>query len=328
MKKKNLVLIILFLSLLVISACSGANFGNIGRGRQGVDSIASNPNYRTGSEGLTVQFAPGSADRAFERDNDVTFVLEVRNRGAFPQQDDFQNLNPKLWIYGYDPLILFIDPDEFSLDEETLEGKNPFNSEGGFETVILRASISDLPSGTPVYRPTIIAAVTYEYETVASGEVCVDPFPFSTTIRDKICNVAQFRNVNIGSSQGAPVAISRVEEEVTSNALLFRIFIKNVGNGLIIPINDVNRHPRLGYEYNSLNEVRVAEISVGNLRVDSCRPYQGERIKLINNEGVMFCKFSTSGIDDIYTTPINIRLEYGYVTSVQKQIQIFEDIGI
>ncbi|MBS3098214.1 hypothetical protein J4209_05460 [Candidatus Woesearchaeota archaeon] len=281
--------------------------------------------YRTGSNGLTLNFPVGTITQAFENDPEVKMVVEVRNEGAFPQFDE-TGLNGRIWVGGFDPNIIDLRPETDLLDEEELEGRSQYNRQGGYSGIVISGPVYQFPPGTTYYDPTLMVTVTYEYKTIASPIVCIDPEPRSTNIRDKVCDITNYGSVSISSSQGAPVAVTRMEEDATHDAILFKIYIQNVGGGLIINENDVDKNPNSGYDWDELNKVRIADISVGNRRVTQCRPDIGEFVDLLNNEGFIFCKFSTAGLSSVYTTPLNIELEYAYANSIERRIEIFEEV--
>ena len=74
MKKRDIILFIIL--LVILTGCSnrannqGPNSGN---------------NYRTGTQGLEISFPTGLPSQIYENDRNVKFVVEIRNRGAFPQ---------------------------------------------------------------------------------------------------------------------------------------------------------------------------------------------------------------------------------------------------
>ena len=280
-------------------------------------------NYRTGTQGITLQFPSGTIDRVFENDR-FDMIVEVRNEGAFPQYYDRADLNGFIWTGGFDTNLMQLIPEIRRLDDRELEGRSQYNPDGGYSSVVLSGETFTLPRGTQFIDIPLIISVTYEYETIASSIVCVDPDPFSTVVRDKVCRVQQ--RVAVQGSQGAPVAITSIEQDVTSDALLFKIFVENQGKGVIIDENDIQRDPNIGYDQRSLHRVRIADISVGNLRMSDCRPSIGDFIELRNNKGFIFCRLDKAGIVSVYSTPLNIRLQYAYLNSIQHNLQIFEAI--
>ncbi len=280
--------------------------------------------YRQGTEGLEIEFPVELPDEIYENDRNVKFVVEIRNRGAFPQIEEEGEFEGYLWIGGYDPDIIDISPDRgVTLDEYELEGKSQYNEKGGYTAVEFDANVYDLPAGAPYYKPTLIFTTTYFYKTIASPVVCIDPQPRSSYIRDKVCEV---RDTTM-SSQGAPVSVTKIEQDVSSEKILFKVFVQNAGNGLVIPREDIDRDPNEGYDWRDLNEIKIDDIRVGDLRMSSCRPDVGDTLELIDGHGYIYCRLDKSLVGDrVYTTPLTVELSYGYSTSESKNIEIFEEI--
>ena len=91
-------------------------------------------------------------------------------------------------------------------------------------------------------------------------------------------------------------------------------------------LHDIDNNPNQGYDWDRLNMVKIEDITVGNRKMTECRPDLGDYVHLIKDEGYIFCRFSTAGISSVYTTPLNIKLEYGYSNSIERDIEIFEEI--
>ena len=322
MEKKGVFMAILIILVLTLSGCKTTR------------DEPSEINYRTGTEGLTVTFPTDTPTELYENDNNVRFIVEVRNKGAFPQNEEIGDFNGKLWIGGYDDSILTITPLDSSsigngveLKRNELEGKSVYNRDGGYSAVEFKANINDLPDGMPVYEPTIIVTATYKYTTIANPIICVDPEPRSTRVREKVCSIED--SISVGS-QGAPIAVTRVEESVTSNDFLFKIFIENLGNGFVIPTTEVGNDPNKGYDWRNTNTVKRGKISVGDIPMTECRP--DINIQLIDGKGYIFCRLNkgvNSAISEgkTYETALNIKLDYGYTTSEEKKIKIFEEVS-
>ncbi len=315
--EKRIKLVLCLAIILVIVGC-----GSIGRNKDEPREI----DYRTGTRGLTLDFPVDTLTQVYENDPDVRMIVEIRNEGAFPQFDDTRRLNGHIWVGGFDSNIIDLRPDEDLLDDQELEGKSPYNDRGGYSAIVLSGAVHPLPEGTTYYNPNIIVTATYRYTTIAAPEICIDPAPRSTDVKEKVCNVYNYDSVSLSSSQGAPVAVTRVEEDATHDNILFKIYIKNVGDGLVIDQDDIDNDPNKGYDWDRLNMVKIEDITVGNRKMTECRPDLGDYVHLIKDEGYIFCRFSTAGISNVYTTPLNIKLEYGYSNSIERDIEIFEEI--
>ncbi len=216
-----------------------------------------------------------------------------------------------------------------------LEGKNPLNVDGGFKSFLVNLNVDDnsLPSATPSYPTPILIDLTYRYKTFASPLVCIDSDPGSTSVREKVCDVGQY-NVIPTASQGAPVAVSRVETEAARNSLIVRIFVDNVGGGRVIPLVgstgtlDFTDDPNNGYRYSSLNKVLINDVKISGVgSAATCTPGKTEFIDVDRGRGYILCRFDLTSLGSrVYETPLEIELEYGYQTSIRKDIEVLERI--
>ncbi len=313
---RKFISLFFLVSVIVFSGCAPKT-GEPGTNRE---------DYRQGTEGLYLDFIQDTITRAYEMDPDVRMVVEVRNRGAFPQYDQIGQLNGRIWVGGFPRDIIDLRPERDLLDEEALEGKSTYNPDGGYTSVIIAGPVYELPEGTPFYPTKVIVTATYNYETIASAKVCVDPSPSGTKIREKVCDIESYQSISLGS-QGAPVAVTSIEEEPTYRSLLFKIYVSDVGNGLLIDESDVGRNPNKGYDWDRLNKVRIADVTLGNRVMTECKPDIGDYLRLSDGKGYIFCKLDTSGIDSVYTAPLNVKLRYGYANSVSKDLEIYEEVG-
>jgi hypothetical protein len=185
--------------------------------------------YRTGTKGITMNFMRNTPDELYENE-DGELIIELRNEGAFPQADEPGEFSGRIWIGGYDPNIMQLIPEELFLDEMALEGRSPFNDRGGYDTIRIDSDIYNLPHGVASLPQTVQVSITYLYKTIANPLVCIDPEPRSTYLRQKVCSVDDYRSIGV-PSQGAPVNVIDIEERVTSENILFKIRIKNMGYG-------------------------------------------------------------------------------------------------
>lgn len=337
MEKKSILMVVLVVLVLSIFGCKRAD----------VDEPREY-NYRTGTEGLFLKFPTDTPTDIYENDRNVRFIVELRNRGAFPQSDEVDEFRGKLWVGGYDDKILRIYPRLGSSIEygvnlagEELEGKSVYNRDGGFSAVEFQMDVGDLPQGMPYYRPRLIVTASYLYKTIANPMICVDPEPRSTRVKEKICEISDYTGTGSGGgsgkggrvgaglgSQGAPIAITRLDEDVTGTDIIFKVYIRNVGNGLVILESDIDNNPNEGYDWRDMNLIRIEDIRVGNIRMTECRPTIGRDVQLIDNEGYIFCRLDKSVVGaKAYVTPLNIILSYGYTSSIERDIEVFEEVS-
>ncbi|MFH1850530.1 MAG: hypothetical protein ABH879_10225 [archaeon] len=349
MNKKRAVHFTIMLMFLV--PLLGAQCSVPGQGGGDDDVTTERSDYRRGTDGIDIEFvkdAPPDViyDEGGTGTNEIQLLAEVRNKGTFTT-DVF------LYLSGFDPNIIGLP--SMLANTIKLEGKSIYNSEGGLAVVDFasdgrvsggaqRGSIA-LPSkgGKPVvdsYSPKFTITACYAYETEASPVVCVDPDPYSIT-HEKSCRVGEVTGLGMGG-QGAPVSISGVSTEIVPGKAIFEIRVSNSGQGRVITKEAVTQGgsssaPSAGAKcpfnlgYSDLNLVDYVvtfqgdDISSTANRAAStidegCQP---GRIRLVNGKGTLYCRFNVDRDQaDAYKTPLQINLQYGYMSAADRDIEI------
>lgn len=311
----------LFAVLIVLAFVSSCSNGGDSR---------TSENYRTGSDGLVMGFLSRMPDKFYTGTSSSRFALEIRNAGAFPQRDEKGHFKGRICIGGFDKEIIKIAPeigagsrdvDCVTLNTDTLEGKSPINLDGGYTTQMFNVETGSLLPDVPSYQTSVIISISYRYKTSAFPIVCIDTKPYQYR-ESRICEVSSYSSISTGT-QGAPIAVTQVEEEAFSDGLLFRIYVKNVGGGIVIPYSDDtivgNRNPQnKNFNWNDLDYVALEYASLAGKPLD-CNPL---RIKLVNGEGVVFCKYIAREERNVFKSPLNIVLRYGYLSTISKDIEV------
>ncbi|RMF06180.1 hypothetical protein D6764_02870 [Candidatus Woesearchaeota archaeon] len=325
--RMKMLLFVIVVSLFV-SGC--ASPGGIIRNSQGTTDY----NPHQGSQGLELRFVKDNPPLTVYDTNDAhdkfPLMIEVWNRGA--ADIDGSTLDGYIYLSGYDPSIL---PGLAPYKRiAPLKGKSPYNSMGGYKIIDMSCNSGDscatpsaelnLPDGVSEYRPRIQATACYEYITEASATVCIDGNPY-TGIEDKPCRVGQ---VDGTGSQGAPVAVSSIEEIAMPGSVQFRIYVSNVGGGKVVDRNTITWPPatqgahscpqNLGFE--DLGTLTYSVTLSGSPPSTACEP-SADEFKLVDGRGVIFCTFDVP-TTETYVAPLNIRLEYGYMQSISQDVTI------
>lgn len=316
-------LFVVIVVLIFVSSCGGGG------------DIRATENYRTGSDGIVMNFLQRTPDKFYTSTSESQFAIEVRNSGAFPQRNEDQ-IEGKICVGGFDPAIIGITADRgggggddcVELNKQLLEGKSSVNMRGGYTTQMFRVQPKDLPSGLPSYTTNLIISASYNYKTHASPIVCIDTKPYEYR-ESRVCEVGDYSSISPGT-QGAPVAVSRVEEEAFSEGLLFRIYVRNVGGGTVIPYNDLSisgtKNPQnKKFDWNDIDYVTLESASLAGQELTDCNP---KDVRLINGEGQVFCKYSARGENRVYKSPLNIVLRYGYLSTISKEIEVIRQPGM
>lgn len=295
----------LILLLVIATGC-----GSFGRGRD--EPAVSAAFAATGTEGLVMQFLQDQPPMKVYTQSPLTFLVEVRNKGTYPVS------NAIFYLTGFDPGLLRGLPVSYPLTSP-LEGKSQFNPEGGYTTIEFSTSTVNLPASMPNYKPTFMLTACYPYQTIATPLVCVDSNPLDQT-SDKACRV---QNVYSTGSQGAPLMVQSIESEARPKGMFFRIHVANTAgateqaSGTPFSLSSLGACPG-GLQYSELNNIQY-EVFLSGQPLE-CEP-RGN-IRLVNEKGTIFCKYMNMQQIPAYQTPLEVRLIYGYKSSISKVVEI------
>ncbi|MBI2657061.1 hypothetical protein HYX08_00015 [Candidatus Woesearchaeota archaeon] len=334
--QKNLILALL-LALLLVSGC---------KSKKGSDK--SLEEMRVGTEGITMNFIQNAPPDKIhvEKDapeelNSFEVVMEMRNKGAYPQPDEGAAPLGRVYLSGYDPnIISFKESNVQEFNDKSLEGKSSINPNGGLDIASFKGTVNVENINVDKYEPTLLASACYFYQTVAGPSVCIDPNPYSVTNERKVCQV---QDITL-SSQGAPIAVTRIDEEAFARKTQFKITVKNVGGGEALKFESIesNKCSPSGEKIlrEDIDKVYLKEVKAGSKSL-KCGPFtnsadgsvrreEGE-VRLINGEGYIICELLLEEYGDqvktAFVTPMTIKLQYGYRNSIEKKIQIKREVS-
>ena len=313
---------------------------------------------RTGTDGLKIRFLPNNPPPTVfvggNLQNKVDIAVEITNRGVYPQPEERQTITGKLYLSGYDKNIIDLAQPSYDLSKSTaLFGKTLINFEGGSDVATFNPQVKLESLKVDKYEPIFLATLCYEYQTIAGPSVCIDPDPYPTVKQKKVCEV---KDITL-TSQGAPIAVTKVEEKALSEKTQFMITVKNVGGGDTLRIrsdtqqtqgaaqqsgNSIDKCDPFGSSKitkEDIDKVYVKEISIGEQPLQ-CWPFAESNaksdkghIRLQNGEGSIICELvkennAYPGGSTAYTTPLKIELSYVYKTTAEtKTLLKKEDTG-
>lgn len=311
--KKVLVICIIIL-MLGISGCR-EGFG----GRKEPVS-----GYRSGSQGLVVNFMPNYPRPQMFDDEPFDVILEIRNKGS--QTIGFGG--DRIFLSGFDTGIITGISTNGERLPSNFEGITEYNADGGYDTLQFTGEIYPLKmKKIDRYPATVLATVCYGYKTVASENICIDPNPFAASNERKVCTPGV---VSFGT-QGAPIGITSVEVDPTPRITRFKIHMSNVGGGTVFKygadyLAKCNPYHTRGLEFNEIDVVRITGVQVaGKTITTSCKPMDNEgNVRLINGQATIFCELGNLGTGPAYTTPLTIEVDYGYRSTISKQVEIIQ----
>jgi len=331
------------------------------------DGKGDNTKFERGNSGLVMGFLHNFPQERFivgNEDEDVVVALNIKNIGTYPSVTSKNNLAieedifslGKIYLSGFDDDILkmgelvgtsgagadamqFVEKKSKSLSELFLQPTSPINPEGGFDTAEFVGKIIANKIIIDEYEPTILATACYPYFTKANPTVCIDPHPFDNR-QEKVCQIGSTSL----SSLGAPIAVTRIEQEAATGKIQFKIHIKNVGGGDVIWDKEIgnlagrrgllDRCSPLGggiLNRKDFDRVQLEKVEIGNvdmLKEGLCSPFSDGTdniVKLFDGEGFVICTLNVADLGSVqsaYTTPLNIEIRYAYRSTISKRIGI------
>jgi hypothetical protein len=205
----------------------------------------------------------------------------------------------------------------------TMKGDNSAYPGGDIDFKTFKVQMtSRWPAGQDYFNIPYQIKTCYAYTTFVSPMLCIDPDPFSD--ERKVCNAETY---TWGGSQGAPVAVTRVQQTNTGKELLIELTIKNVGPGRVwdagylegcSPYFPGQVKPKM------LNTVYLGYAYVGDRPLD-CTNYYQVRLDPNTQEARITCRYDMTTADDIgsgYQIPLKMELWYGYEETVSQQITV------
>lgn len=302
-KKKILLLI---LTIIFISGCG--RFSTKG-------GPISEVNVHKGTDALEMEFLKENPPREVYEDQIFKAVVFLKNDGAFDitngylligLEKDYMEL-----LYKYDQRI------DLKLDGKSIQ--TPVGEEK-IEEFVLKAKKID--PQTEEHESSIYITSCYEYRTELSETVCIDTDIYNVKPIEKACEV---KDTSL-SSQGAPVAITRIENRISpseSGDIIipqFVIYIQNKGRGEVIDkdkIEEVCSSEPLSSE--DINTLKIGAYLSG-IPLE-CKPRE---LKLKKKQDKIICTLR-EGIkkeEPAFTTLLSVILDYGYTQTISKRVTI------
>jgi hypothetical protein len=204
-----------------------------------------------------------------------------------------------------------------------MEGRNPDNPNGDVEVIEFPATITYLPPSSEQFIQRIMVTSCFDYATHASAMVCVDPQPYSNVL--KACKPL---TVSAGSGQGAPVAITTIEQKPSRGKTVFTINVHHTKKEMYDDLYDYfslyKCDPASGemVKATDKNIVYVGYVFLSNEDITmNCIPDQIIRLDESGNGQIMCTAAIPEGVS-AYQAPLEIELWYGYSKSIYRDVII------
>ncbi|MBN1502823.1 hypothetical protein JW930_04715 [Candidatus Woesearchaeota archaeon] len=268
--------------------------------------------YRKGTQGLVMSFVQGNPPQQLFKSSPFIVMVQLWNRGA----EDIEG--GKIYLTGYDKKYVFGEHQkEMSF---SIEGKSPFNPEGDMTELVefKDPSIEAIPDDIDTFAQSIKVSACYYYRTVASPEICINPRQYSADASESVCQV---KDVSLSGGQGAPIAVTKVEQELMDNKIFLKIYIQNSGGGTPFEVNKGITDCHKNLQITDIDKINIEEVGFSNFQLTSgCKP---NPIRLVNNQGFFICSAELDNLGDTaFVTPLEIRVGYNYRQTLTKTVKI------
>jgi hypothetical protein len=207
--------------------------------------------------------------------------------------------------------------------EYLLEGDTYEYPGGEIDYINFDGNIVNWPPGLDYTYTTFMVTNCFLYATYAAPVVCIDPAPFSDD--RKVCYPKKFTGTK---GQGAPVAVTYIEQENTPRQAIFTIHIRNVGGG---DVYDPGRLEKCSPYFpgrvtnEDKNIIYIGDIRVsGDLQRLECTPNDYVRLDPTTREAIVTCSYNIpfAGVRSAYQSPLVVELWYGYSKTMTRRVLI------
>jgi len=308
--KNSLVVLLVLCSLLLVSC------NKVAGGGTPTDTASALKVAYSGTAGVETTLMANFPPALLYDNNELIAILDVKNRGSH----DIELGDCFIQVTGFDPNIIrggFDVSIPCTGLEGTLEGKNVYNTQGGATQLELHSTDIRLPEGIFEYNPMLNFVTCYNYHTIASPSICIDPLYNQVVNMQKTCTP---KSVSLGGGQGGPVGVSYVNVQMMGSRATFEINVQNMGGGKVMsPTSDIRDCGKSSIQRTDLDKV-MYKVEMSSGMPLSCKPTDGY-VRLTGNSGKIICS-ATIPDTAAYETPLKIDLDYNYMTSFTKTIKI------
>jgi len=319
MKKEPVFFSMVLLLLIFLSGCEGIDFSGLGIG----SGKEFNPEVHKGNQGLVVEIIDNSPPSQLYEDENFKVVARLINKGAY-------EISSGILLLNYEKEFVDLQGDRKKIFN--LEGKDVYNLWDDEEVLTFDMKTKLLDIMSKKHTSLITLTGCYDYETIASFQVCIDTNIYQTRPEEEsVCTVRD----QTSSGQGGPLIVSRVEEDISGGGYIipqFKIYIENTGEGDIVRYGKKEQAcASTGIEAGDYEVVDIIDVELSDYKLSKgqikCSP--GE-IKLTEEKGILRCYLNVNDIkstDSSFVTSLKIHLRYGYTQTESKYVDILDDIS-
>lgn len=335
MQTKKIIIILII--LLFISGCE------VGK-KEYTPTITSKEIY-TGKEALNMEFFENAPPKEIFENSVLPVGLRLYNKGAYDIKDGYLSIGLEkdyMELYAgslksISEEVNFRDPEHIQFD---LKGKTIKHPDGEEEVITFNADTKDLSERDPQsesHRSLISITSCYKYQTKAVETVCIDTDVYGFKKREKPCEVEE-KGITL-SSQGAPVAVTKIESEMLPDkdnpSIIkprFIITVKNLGKGEVVKKDSIraacSSEPVGHEEWNNINVKAYISTMDEENKLDCDITNEDAKddgtIILKQKEDSIRCSYER-GFEEkegTFSSPLYILLDYGYTNSISREVKI------
>ncbi|MGM5482683.1 MAG: hypothetical protein ACQESF_04435, partial [Nanobdellota archaeon] len=257
--------------------------------------------------------------RSVIENNPLKIGVRVQNKGAYQS-------NPSIVISTEEDYISIEGDNEKKI---SLDGKTLSNPDGEYKKIYFDAKAKRAGAQKTKHPTNIIVTACYDYKTLFSDEICINPHQYSP-VEEDVCS----KTSKDFSSQGAPVVVEEIEtgmhstQEGVQPKIL--IHVKDKGEGTLLkPASVEDACSSKSLERESIGVVKLESVSIGNNEFPgggiSC---DKANVKLVKGKGTFSCKLDNAISENspAYNAQINMALKYGYTKSISRGVDIEKSI--
>lgn len=206
--------------------------------------------------------------------------------------------------------------------EYFLLGNRPTYPGGQQDVLVFTGYVDSWPRGLEQTEQIFMFTNCYVYTTYADPQICVDPYPDSTD--NKVCTP---KTITYPKGQGAPIAVTKIEQENTPREILFTIHIENKGRGQVFSPMSIHKCDPLVAERvrsTDLDQVFLMDVRIANeWQQLECPSGRVIRLDPKTGRGQVVCRYPIKyAVKSAYQTPLVLSFLYGYSDTMQKRVLI------
>ncbi|MDO8740333.1 MAG: hypothetical protein Q7J54_02025 [Candidatus Woesearchaeota archaeon] len=276
-----------------------------------------------GVEGLRFSFLTNAPPREVYDGSPFQIIVNLENKGAADIEKGILAISLEKDYYT---------PQDIDNREINLYGRKITMRYGEQKREVYSISEVKIPeTQSESHKTQIYVTACYQYQTTLKADVCIDTDVYNLKERTRSCRVSDYYS---SSGQGAPVAITRIEETMLpegENQIRpsYKIYVRNQGRGEVVLPDKVNEACGSKLSKDVLNKIKVKDVKLSTYSLKNgdfkCVPEQeGDILTLRESEDFIICELN-NGISTeaaSFLTGLEIDLEYGYTETISQEVKI------